>query len=411
MDRTQNNFCLILRDKLSLKCKQNIEKMSVDEWNSICKIASDNNLLPLLYYKLKGHKIAIPLSLENSLRNDYLSYSGKDLRRGSQLREIIKIFNEHGIDHILLKGSHLAEKVYSNSALRMMCDIDILVRREDIEKAFNVLINEGYYDGSLHSCSSIVKDVYVHHYPVLYKDNLFAVELHRYLFENNDLENIDLIWSRAQAVSIGGMASKVMALEDLLIYTALHGLKYHTQKLGVNFLYDLHTIINLKSINWDVVAEWIKKNDWGNSKTLYSALVMTKKYFHTVIPDEFLNAVRPAGFNHNIQSSIEELIWHRQLHNQVEAYTFSFYLFHALKKMSLKRIAGQALFSPAQISAETRNRYKGWRITALYLQSSASIFTTFLKIICQSFLAGNNEAKRAFSAGRKAGILTHWLES
>ncbi len=410
MDRTQNNFCLILRDKLSLECKQDIEKNSADEWNSLCRIATDNNLLPLLYYKLISHKIAVPRPVENSLRNDYLSYSGKDLKRGRQLCELIKIFNEHGIEHMLLKGSHLAEKVYTNSALRVMCDIDILVRREDIEKAFKVLINEGYYDGSRPGCSNIVKDVYVHHYPVLYKDNLFPVELHRYLFENNDLENMEQIWSRAQTVSIGGMASKVMTVEDLLIYTALHGLKYHTQKLGVNFLYDLHAVIIRKNINWDIVAERIKDNDWGNSKTLYSALVMTKKYLHTNIPENFLNVIKPADFSEKIQAVIEELILCRKIHNQT-AYTFSFYLFHALKEMSLKRIAGQALFSPEQISAETRNRYKGWRIAALYFQSVMSIFTSFLKIICQSFFAGNNEAKKAFSAGRKAGIFTHWLES
>jgi hypothetical protein len=411
MDRAQNNFCLMLRDNLSEACKQDIEKMPVDEWNSICEIATDNNLLPLLYYKLKNHKISIPLQIENSLRNDYLGYSGKDLKRRSQLCELIKIFNEHGIDHILLKGSHLAEKVYANSVLRPMCDIDILVRQEDIEKAFELLINERYYDGSRHGSSKIVKDVYIHHYPALLKGNCFPVELHRYLFEDNYLKNIALVRRRAQAVSIGGMASKVMALEDLLIYIAIHGLKYHTQKLGINFLYDLHVIIYSGNINWDVVAELIKDNDWGNSKTLYSALIMAKTYFHTDIPDEFLAGIKPAGFNQNIQTSIEELIWHRQPYNQVEAYTFSFHLFHALRKMSLKCIVRQSLFSPGQIAPELKSRYKGWMITALYFQSIISIFTTFLKIICQSFFPGNNEVKKAFSAGRKAGVFTHWLES
>ena len=94
MDRAQNNLCLILRDKLSLECKQDIEKKSADEWNSLCRIAADNNLLPLLYYKLISHKIAIPRPMENSLRNDYLGCSGKDLKRKHQLCEVIKIFNE-----------------------------------------------------------------------------------------------------------------------------------------------------------------------------------------------------------------------------------------------------------------------------------------------------------------------------
>lgn len=411
MDGMQNNFCLILRNNLSAACKHNIGKMSAEEWAYICEIASDNNLLPLLYYSLKGHKISMPQPIENSLRNEYLGYSGKDLKRGNQLRQLIKLFNEHGIDHILLKGSHLAEKVYPNSALRMMCDIDICVKNEDIENAFKLLLDAGYYDGSGHSKSNIVKDVYVHHYPVLLKDNLFPVELHRYLFETNDLENINLIWRRAQEVKIDGMPSKVMAIEDLLIYTALHGLKYHTHKLGVNFLYDLKVIIDLETVDWKVVSRLVKDNDWGNSKTLYSALVMVKQYFHAEIPADFLSGIRPEGFSQRIQTSIEELILYRQIHNQIEAYTFSFHLFHALRKMSVKHIFRQLLFSPEKISSEVRSKHKDWRIATLYFQSDMLVFAAFMKILYQYFITGNNGIKKAVNAGRQAGVLTHWLES
>lgn len=357
------------------------------------------------------HRINLPLKTEESLRSSYLASSRSDIQRHKQLCELIRVFNDNGIEHIPLKGSHLAEKVYSNSVLRTMCDIDILVRKEDIERAFNLLVAQGYSDGSRHGSSKIVKDVFVHHYPILTKKNSLPVELHRYLFENNDLKNIDLIWYRAQKSSIGSVTSKLMTSEDMLIYIALHGLKYHTQKLGIKFLYDMHTIICSGYINWKSIAELIKHNDWGNSKTLYSVLVIVKKYFHTDIPEGFMDTIRPIDFNQNIQTSIEELIWERRAHNQLEAYTFSYYLFHALKNMSLKNIVRQSLFSPEQISSENKMNHRGWRIYELYFRSFLAILAAFIRTIYQVFCTNNDEVKKAFQLGRKAGILTHWLES
>lgn len=409
--RMEYIFCSILRDSLSEEEFTAICIMTSADWSSIYVIARYNNLLALLYYKLKSHKISLPAEWEEKLRDSYLACSRKDIQRHKQLCELIKTFNDNGIEHIILKGSHLAEKVYIHSLLRPMCDIDILVKDEDIEKAFTILISKGYYNDSQHGNSNIVRDVYVHHYPLLEKNGSFPVELHRYLFESNKLKNLDLVWLRVHEVSIGGKISKVMTNEDLLIYVALHGLKEHTQKLGINFVYDLHTIISAGNINWTAVAELIKDGDWGNSKTLYSSLIIAKHFFHTDIPSDFLTNIRPVDFNQNIQTTIEELILNRQTHSQTEAYTFSYYLFHALKNMSFKNIARQSFFSPEQISSEARSRYKGWRIIVLYLRSVSSIFATFIKIIYRYIFTGSDELKISVRAGRKAVLLTHWLES
>jgi hypothetical protein len=61
-----------------------------------------------------------------------------------QLKEILIEFNKNNIPVILLKGAHLAQFVYGNIALRLMSDIDLLVKKEDLGCACAIIIKYGY---------------------------------------------------------------------------------------------------------------------------------------------------------------------------------------------------------------------------------------------------------------------------
>ncbi|MCP4365035.1 MAG: nucleotidyltransferase family protein [Planctomycetes bacterium] len=77
---------------------------------------------------------------------------------------------------ILLKGAHLAQVVYSNIALRPMGDIDILVKKNDLPKAKELLLELGYTP--IKEVDIATACAYSQHISPMIKQNAPPVELH-----------------------------------------------------------------------------------------------------------------------------------------------------------------------------------------------------------------------------------------
>ena len=86
----------------------------------------------------------VPPEIMGQLEARYLQTVAKNLIFRSELRNILKALEKHGIDTIVLKGVALAETAYGNIGLREMLDIDILVRPEKAMLAYAAVENLGY---------------------------------------------------------------------------------------------------------------------------------------------------------------------------------------------------------------------------------------------------------------------------
>ena len=58
--------------------------------------------------------------------------------------KILSKFEEHNIQHIPLKGIYLAEWLYKDIGLRLLSDIDLLVKVSDGQKCIQLLMELGY---------------------------------------------------------------------------------------------------------------------------------------------------------------------------------------------------------------------------------------------------------------------------
>ena len=62
----------------------------------------------------------------------------------NELKTLLKILKHANIDVVLLKGTALIASVYPDLAFRFMSDIDILIRENDLVKARENLLANGY---------------------------------------------------------------------------------------------------------------------------------------------------------------------------------------------------------------------------------------------------------------------------
>lgn len=101
------------------------------------------NLLPVLAYMNSKWKLsqdpALTQELGRSLRQSIFLHN----IRYAQFEQVSAMLSENGIDHMPVKGWYL-RSLYPEPELRTFGDIDVLIRREDREKAHALMTQAGF---------------------------------------------------------------------------------------------------------------------------------------------------------------------------------------------------------------------------------------------------------------------------
>lgn len=115
------------------------ENITDKEFHELYQLAAKHDLA---HFVSKALKDELENSKHNHLYYECLLYAVYRYEQKRYVREqISKVFEEEKIPHIFLKGSVLAE-YYPEPWLRTSCDIDVLVQKEDLDKAINLLVKK-----------------------------------------------------------------------------------------------------------------------------------------------------------------------------------------------------------------------------------------------------------------------------
>ena len=108
-------------------------------------------------------------SLTKSVLFDYIS---RDIKQQALIESVQKLFNDHQIKHIFLKGSRL-KPLYKETYMRGMGDIDILIEAHNLE-VVKVLFEQASYTlesrSQAHDFYRISDDLIIEIHPRLYND-------------------------------------------------------------------------------------------------------------------------------------------------------------------------------------------------------------------------------------------------
>lgn len=93
---------------------------------------------------LLDHKELIPQEMYDKIKKQTNKLSKNVLRINAESKRIRKIFFEHNIDNVVIKGPELTETLYGNPLDRFTRDIDLVIPIENFENALNILDELGY---------------------------------------------------------------------------------------------------------------------------------------------------------------------------------------------------------------------------------------------------------------------------
>jgi hypothetical protein len=298
------------------------------DWNAVYEKAMRWGIAPFLIQIFKKQNPFleiphIPASFRHNIIFTYLQTFSSNKRNFDKLYEILRVFHAAGIDVVLLKGSHLAQFVYQDIGFRTMCDLDILIRKEHLDKAEKLILKMGYeyikqHDDTQKQAAIIAwwknpKSGHYHLAPFSCPTKgIKNLEIHWGIEElgspfNKDIEGL---WERSKPVQTSGMDVLVLSPEDLLLHLSIH-LAYHHQLkfFGLRSCCDIAAIINhyADEVDWHQLQT--RALNWGGGKYLYLALHLSKEILRAKIPDEILCALKPDYLPEEIMNEAKKCIF------------------------------------------------------------------------------------------------------
>jgi hypothetical protein len=274
------------RTKIDEKTKVKVESLLSQEidWNCLLTIAKRHKLLPLLYYHL--HTInpgSVPSEIITSLRDYFQTNTQRNLLLTLELLKLLKIFKEHQILAIPLKGPVLATFAYGNFGLRSISDIDIIVNRADFLKAEQVLINHKYQADTNNDLENKQQGSYINS-----KFSL-SVDLHYNFAPKNYAVSVktNSFFKDLQSIAIANTQVDIFSTENLVLYLCLEGSKDYWRKLSR--LCDLSELIQNYNLNWELLLARAKS--LGKERVLFLGIFLTQKVLNASIPNNIWQLV------------------------------------------------------------------------------------------------------------------------
>jgi hypothetical protein len=188
-------------------------------------------------------------------RREFHRTAYRNLLRTRELIAILDLFATRGIPALPYKGPVLAAAEYGNVALRTFCDLDILVRREQVQRAQDLLVARGYEPEYRLSARHEAAWLRARNDINLHRPDLdVTVELHWEVVPRRlgvRFDN-DRLWARTQTISIAGRAVRTLSPENLLLVLCVHGAKHGWSRLM--WISDVARVVtNHPEMNWSEV--------------------------------------------------------------------------------------------------------------------------------------------------------------
>jgi hypothetical protein len=214
------------------------------------------------------------------------------MRLTGELLRLLDVFEAQGIPAVSYKGPVLAAFAYGNLGLREFFDIDVLVRKEDVFRAQELLLAEGYRPQyRLTPAQEATFLRYNSEHSFVHGNRGDDVDLHWAIAERHFSFPLDQegLWRRLDRISLGGSDVCTLSPEDLLLILCVQGFKDAWERL--KHICDVAEVIRVhQDMDWAGVVEQADAS--GGRRTLFLGLALASDLLGTTLPEEIAQSVQ-----------------------------------------------------------------------------------------------------------------------
>ena len=227
------------------------------DWEKLYLYASKHHVANIVCYALDSLKIKPEKKVYDAFKTEQMRALRTDMLQEREIDAILKEYEDQNIKAVALKGFVL-KGMYPLRDMRVMGDLDLLLKREDIPRGHEILIKNGYTE-----IVEEYQDKETNPHEEYRKPPIMLLELHKFLFPKKGFEEIfdyyEHIWDRC--VTVGEYKNIYrMNDEEFYIYMIFHIMKhYRLAGTGIRSILDVWVFLRDTQIDRGYVDGVLEK--------------------------------------------------------------------------------------------------------------------------------------------------------
>jgi len=383
-------------------------RVSADEWHTVVELSQQHSITSLLYHRLKSLNLSLPGDISQELELEYLKQAQRNIRLYHELGKLLRLLQEKNIAVIVLKGAYLAEAVYDNIGLRRMSDVDLLVKKNDLQRVEQELFALGFMPEDRNRVIAQIN----YHFAYRQPGNGLRLEIHWAIVPSSSLFQIDVdgLWSRSQPVILAQAGAQALSPEDLLLHLCQHTAK-HSYDMQLRMLCDIGEVVRCygAQLDWQEISA--RSRQWGVLRAVYVILRLARELLDAAVPAEWLASIRPDDFDELYLDLVREQIVDNRAAGNMQQ-TFGVTRMWAAKGLGRKLALARDRLFPAReaMALKYPAPANSWRI---YLYYPARILYVLLRhgATLWGLVRGDPKTRTAAEHTNEVTALREWLMS
>ena len=204
-------------------------------WEELFALAKAHKITCLVGLGLKSAIDKAPDAIKSKFQDEIKKSIFLDLNQEFEAVKICEAFEKSGLKYMIMKGYNI-KKMYPQTCMRYMCDIDILIENDSYEK-YDETMRELGYDKKMES----------DHEHIFQKKPLINVELHKSIVPSYNTDLYDYYgdgWKYAEKCNENGRYE--YSQENQYVFLIVHLAKhYKSSGIGLSHFIDIY-IMNQK---------------------------------------------------------------------------------------------------------------------------------------------------------------------
>ena len=286
-------------------------------WGKIITISNIHGVIPFLYYNLSrlGLLNFIPKNELAIIKHFYYTNLMRNSWMEQELFMVLRLANQNNITIALLKGAALLAVLYKHPGLRIMADLDLLIKEGDFSRTKAILEQLGYAEvaaAKLHFCRQEYNYESIFS-KILPGDIPLIVEIHHVLgYSRPHKISFPELWERIVTVGDGNQKITLLSKEDIFLHLSLH-LKRHIRKLSLKFLVDISELLKNYNddLDWRYIIKYAQKNR-----------IVSIVYFSIYLAEELLGTNKRSRHIEIIGALVPSVVKRKLIHYAINKYNF-----------------------------------------------------------------------------------------